>query len=83
MLIWFRLTRAQRGYTALIYAAASCQTECLRLLLDAGADKDARDNVRVIGSVVSALGLVCGSGFVGFFMHRLAVLFCKFGCSWQ
>ena len=36
----------QQGYTALIFAAARGHTECVRLLIDAGADKDTRDSVR-------------------------------------
>jgi hypothetical protein len=36
----------QRGNTALIYAAQYGRVDCVRLLIDAGADKDAKDNVR-------------------------------------
>ncbi len=38
---------AQIGSTALIFAAHNGRADCVRLLLDAGADKDAKDKVRV------------------------------------
>ena len=37
---------SQDGCTALIEAAWSGHADCARLLLDAGADKEARDDVR-------------------------------------
>jgi ankyrin repeat protein len=37
---------SQNGYTALMHAAGFDRAECVRLLIDAGADKDAKDNVR-------------------------------------
>jgi hypothetical protein len=37
----------QDGYTALKGAAANGHADCVRLLIDAGADKDAKINVRV------------------------------------
>jgi hypothetical protein len=40
------LTRAQDGWTALIYAAVNSHADCARLLLNAGADKEAKDVVR-------------------------------------
>jgi hypothetical protein len=36
----------QRGATALIFAAVTGHADCVRLLLDAGADKNAKDKVR-------------------------------------
>jgi ankyrin repeat protein len=36
----------QAGSTALIRSAASGRAECVQLLLDAGADKNAKANVR-------------------------------------
>ena len=36
----------QGGNTALLWAAGNGQLDCMRLLLDAGADKDAKSNVR-------------------------------------
>ncbi len=36
----------QDGYTALILAVNSQRLDCARLLLDAGADKEAKQNVR-------------------------------------
>ncbi len=41
-----RRRRAQYGRTALIYAAMEGHADCARLLLDAGADKNAANNVR-------------------------------------
>jgi hypothetical protein len=38
--------RAQSGWTALIWAAEKGHADCARLLLDAGADKNAKTNVR-------------------------------------
>ena len=38
---------SQDGNTALILAAEQGHADCLRLLIDAGADKDAKDRVRV------------------------------------
>jgi hypothetical protein len=40
------MARAQHGSTALIRAAATGHVECVRLLLEAGADKDAACKVR-------------------------------------
>jgi hypothetical protein len=40
-------TRTQDGRTALMCASESGQTDCVRLLLDAGADMNAKDKVRV------------------------------------
>jgi hypothetical protein len=37
---------SQYGYTALMYAAVRGHADCLRLLIDAGADKDTKSNVR-------------------------------------
>ncbi len=38
---------SQHGTTALMFAALVGHTECVRLLLNAGADRRAHDNVRV------------------------------------
>ena len=50
--------RAQNGSTTLILAADNGHTGFVRLLLDAGADKDAKNNVRG-QSAVSAVARVC------------------------
>ena len=42
----------QRGNTALIISARDGRADCVRLLLDGGADKDAKNNVRVVGRVL-------------------------------
>ncbi len=42
-------TRAQFGSTALIRAAAKGRMACVRVLLDAGANKNVRDEVRRAG----------------------------------
>ena len=39
-------SHAQFGFTALIGAAGGGHSDCVRLLLDAGADKNATDEVR-------------------------------------
>ena len=38
--------RAQYGWTVLMRAAASGKVDCMQVLLEAGADKDATSNVR-------------------------------------
>jgi ankyrin repeat protein len=43
--------------TPLMYAADEGRTDCVRLLLDVGADKDAKDLVRAAGPAMSAVGL--------------------------
>jgi hypothetical protein len=40
------ITYAQYGYTVLIRAAENGHADCLRMLLDAGADTEAKDEVR-------------------------------------
>ena len=52
---WWRnhIFRTQNGSTALITAAFGGHTDCVRLLAEAGADKEARDEVRCI--VISCL----------------------------
>ena len=52
---WLGRRRVQNGSTALIGAAADGHADCARLLLDAGADKNATDNV-------SATDAVCAAG---------------------
>ena len=39
---------SQIGWTALFYAALNGRTDCVRLLIDAGADTEAKCNVRVL-----------------------------------
>ena len=39
--------------TALMYAVGNCRADCVRLLLDAGADKEAKNYVRRVGSPFS------------------------------
>ncbi len=50
----WEVMHTQDGYTALIHAASNGHAACVRLLLDAGADKEAKDNVRVICCVCCA-----------------------------
>ncbi len=38
--------QTQDGHTALILASANSRADCVRLLIDAGADKEAKSNVR-------------------------------------
>ena len=44
----FFCVQAQEDCTALIIAAHRGHTDSIRLLLDAGADKEAKDNVRAL-----------------------------------
>ncbi len=39
---------AQIGMTALMNSASGGHVDCMRVLLDAGADKEAKDNVRFV-----------------------------------
>ena len=48
----------QRGTTALIVAAQEGRTDCVRLLLDAGADKNALSEV-LVGRFIIAFGVLC------------------------
>jgi hypothetical protein len=48
-------TCVQGGYTALVWAAIKGHVDCLRLLLDAGANANAKDNVRIFGCVESVV----------------------------
>ena len=50
--------RTQNGWTALMNAAEFGRTDCARLLIDAGADTEAKDEVRV-WSAASAAGRGC------------------------
>ena len=47
--------REQMGYTPLMCAAREGHTDCVRLLLDAGADKEAQDYVRASRSAAWVL----------------------------
>ncbi len=49
-------TRVQEGKTALIYSAISGHADSARLLLDAGADTNAKANVRGLPASVCFLG---------------------------
>ncbi len=58
--------RAQNGWTALIYTAAQGHAECARLLLDAGADTEAKDRTVCVMRLVACWALWSwdGGGFV-------------------
>ena len=43
----FKFVQTQDGLTALILAAKNGEADCVRLLLDCGADKDAKDKVHI------------------------------------
>ena len=45
----------QAGWTALLWAAENGRMDCARLLLDAGADKNAKSNVRASAVCMRAL----------------------------
>jgi hypothetical protein len=73
---------AQKGGTALIRAAAEGRTECVRLLVYAGADTDAQDVVRIgLGGIATmhlySMVLFIVFLFIGCWHERL---FC-FACS--
>ncbi len=52
----WHIARSQGGHTALIHTAADGHANCVQLLLDAGADKETKDWVRM------SSGLACGLG---------------------
>lgn len=54
MLAATRNTRAQNEWTALTFSAWNGHTECARLLLDAGADMETQDSVRIHDVALSA-----------------------------
>ncbi len=56
---------SQDGYTPLIRAAWKGNTDCVRLLLEAGADKDTVDAVRIM---IESYLLECG----GFVLYAIA-----------
>ena len=71
MLMWCVRSRkchedSQDGWTALIQASVNGHTDCARLLIEAGADKEAKDNVRA--------GRVLSLRFM--FMHLILFLLC-------
>ncbi len=53
--------RLQSGSTALIFAAQSGRTECVRVLVEAGADKDAKKIVRETVSINANSNFTIGS----------------------
>jgi ankyrin repeat protein len=48
----FGLFISQLGITALMLAAHKGLTDCVRLLLEHGADKDAKGNVRLVDFII-------------------------------
>ncbi len=67
LMVWRRQhigTRAQDGWTALMWAAGRGRTDCARLLLDAGADKEAKNEVLARADVpwVLCVALVARGG---------------------
>ena len=54
---------AQIGCTALIFAAENGHADCVRLLLDAGADTNAQNIVRLSVIIVCVRGRVLWNGF--------------------
>ncbi len=65
----------QNGYTALIEAAHKGHADCVRLLIDAGADKDAKDEVRV------GRCLAGGASVIRFFFPHCIFRPCYFSYS--
>lgn len=74
------LRETQDQYTALIYAAENGNVDCARLLIEAGADADAKDDVRrqplfcVDLLVFSLLSYICVQRVV------FLVCFCFYAC---
>jgi ankyrin repeat protein len=59
--------QAQHGNTALMNAIDNGNDDCVRLLLEAGADKDARNpNVRSLGLFAAILEIYFSLGYPGY-----------------
>ena len=56
--MWHARAHAQDGATALMLAAGNGRVDCVRLLLDAGADTNATTNVRATSVWGVAFGVV-------------------------
>jgi hypothetical protein len=77
--------QSQQRDTALIHASENYQTACLRLLVEAGADMDAKDNVRRINiifcffligcSCLFSRGLIVGAGVMQSLFAWTSVLY--------
>ncbi len=71
---------SQDGNTALMWAAEYGRAECVRLLIDAGADKEAEDNVRrrsLFCFCASVIFSVPGSVFrLNYFFISLSAFVC-------
>jgi ankyrin repeat protein len=68
---WRIGAKAQNGKTALISASENGHVECARLLLDAGADKDAKTEVR--GVFVCLIEFVMVAAMLAHLSHCLYV----------
>ena len=64
--------RAQRGYTPLILATMDGRADCARLLLDAGADTEVKDQVR------ARAGVACGG--IGVVVDADNRMWCENAC---
>jgi ankyrin repeat protein len=60
---------AQYGETPLMWAAEKGHADCARLLLNAGADKEAKSNVRRVGLPRLRLGPACDLVLVVIFVQ--------------
>ena len=63
----------QDGYTPLIYAACGGHADCARLLLDAGADKNAKDRVRASARCWRVGVGTCGMMMMGCVVRQHAI----------
>ncbi len=84
--IWFE--NAQNGYTALIWAARDGKPDCVRLLLDAGVNKDAKDKVsgdRLRSGRITVCARVCVFGVDNFvdFLFQFDVHAMVLGALWH
>ena len=75
-------SNSQNGYTALMDATAKGHTDCVRLLIDAGADKEAKDWVRCwspfpLVYLLVLLSLSCSYAYSSSHLH---ICFVKFSC---
>ncbi len=82
---------AQDGWTALMYAARVNHSDCVRLLLDAGADTNVKDKARWVGRPrrrLRAFERIVNSGFLKVilcftYLVLANLILCWFTCNFR
>jgi ankyrin repeat protein len=68
----------QDGYTALMYAAEHGRADCVRLLIDTGADKEAKDYVSVDRCFAGAPFRFVSFSLLLFHFHHFSFSICLY-----